>query len=273
MRLATFNVHMWRDREQRASQDRVIDLLRRLACDAIALQEVPAETNTLSRVAAALKMHSRFAPATFLGNALLSVQPPRAFECFPLSAGNVEARSAFIATLGWEGGSMRFIGTHLDPLYESDRMRQLTQLLGRLRARPSEALTVLGGDLNALCLADYEDAALAGIRAHRDRSRREPPRGEVTQHLAAHGFVDLWRHAQAAQAAQADAGRRVAIGPLATCWAGTRIDYLWAGAGWAEQARLQRCEHVVTAVSDHLPVVVELIPAPPSATASARATR
>lgn len=263
VRLATFNVHMWRDRAQRPTQDKTIELLRRLGCEAVALQEVPAQTNTLAKVASALKMHYAFAPASSLGNALLSTKALHSFEVVPLPSGNMEARSAFIATLAWERGSCRFVGTHFDPHFERDRMRQLAALLGRLKARPHDGCTVLAGDLNSLDLTDYNVTALAGIRAHRARSQREPPAGDITRELSARGFVDLWRYASAARSAPQEAlpDQPISVGPLATCWAGTRIDYIWAGPSWTDFARLVRCEHAVTSVSDHLPVVVELAPA------------
>jgi endonuclease/exonuclease/phosphatase family metal-dependent hydrolase len=262
MRLATFNVHMWRDRAELHTAAKTIELLRRLRCDAVALQEVPGQTNTLARVAAALKMHYCFAPASTIGNALLSVKPPQSFDVVSLASGNMEARSAFIATLAWEGGSVMVLGTHLEPHHEKVRMRQHAVLLGLLGARPQVGCTFLAGDLNALHLSDYNEAALAGIRVHRARSQMEPPTGEVTAKLQEHGFVDLGRYARTTQAAPPNGfpGPPICIGPLATCWAGTRIDYIWAGPNWANHARLVRCEHAVTSVSDHLPVVAEIAP-------------
>ena len=252
MRVATFNVHGWSDRSGRPTTAGAIELLRSLACDAIVLQEVPEASGTLARVADALGMEHAFAPAWFLGNALLSAQPSLAFEVVPLASHLGERRSAFVARLPWGGGTFTLWGTHLDHMSESDRVEQLEALLAGVRARDRGGLTLLGGDLNALRPADYGADELERIRAHREKSRWEPPKGEVTGRLEEEGWIDLWRLARAR-----DPG---APGVAATCWAGTRIDYLWATGTFGDHARLIGCESVPSEVSDHLPVVAEIAP-------------
>lgn len=269
MRVATFNVHFWTDRQQRSTVDETIAFLRSLRCDAFVLQEVPESSDTLVRVADALGMYHAFAPASFLGNALLSVCAPRSFEVVPLevepaedSCTYIEARSAFVATLPWQGGSFRLVGTHLDPHSEQDRMRQLELLLSRLDSLQREGLTLLAGDFNSLRLDDYDADALERIRAHRERSAKEPPRGDVMAQLASRGFADLWHLARTTENRRTSAEHDSPEPPieLATCWAGTRIDYICATTSWREHAHLSGCEHVPTQVSDHIPVVVEMIP-------------
>lgn len=251
MRVATFNVHYWTDRALRPTADEAIELIRGLHCDAVVLQEVPEGDDTLARVAAALAMHHAYAPASALGNALLSVAAPRSFAVLQLADASCEARSLLVATLPWAGGTFTLAGLHLDPEREEVRLQQLERALAGFDAHAGPGLALLAGDFNALCLRDYDDDALRRIGAHRASGDREPPFGRVTERLADRGFVDLWR--------AAGATGRVAD-EAATCWAGTRIDYAWARAGWEEHARLVACEHVPSRVSDHLPVVVELAP-------------
>lgn len=251
MRVASFNVHYWQDREQRSTVAGAIELLRELRCDAVVLQEVPAACSTLPKIAAVLGMHQMYAPASALGNALLSRAAPRSFDVRVISEAPSEARSVFVATLPWEGGMLTLAGTHLDVEREHVRLGQLARALAALSLRQGDGLTLLAGDLNSLRLSDYDPATLERIRTHRASGGVEPPLGAVTERLVERGFIDLWRRARGAQPP-------MARGELATCWAGTRIDYIWAGASFDAHAHLVSCEHVPTQVSDHGPVVVEL---------------
>lgn len=262
MRIATFNVHMWSDRDGRSAIPATIDLLRSLRADAIVLQEVPERFGTLARVAAALGMHVAFAPASFLGNALLSSAPPLSFEIVALSSGLAERRAAFVSRLPWEGGSLTIAGTHLDHLLEHHRLEQLESLLHGLDELPDAGLVLLAGDLNAVRLADYDAAALKRIRTQREQNGLEPPMGDVTARLEAGGWIDLWREARALgpEGQQVASGGCARYGNLGTCWFGTRVDYLLAAASFHRYARLVGCERIPSAVSDHLPVVAELVP-------------
>jgi endonuclease/exonuclease/phosphatase family metal-dependent hydrolase len=261
MRIATFNVHGWTDREGRSTTGEAIEVLRGLRCDAVVLQEVPEGSGTLARVADALGMFHATAPASFLGNALLSVAKPAAFEALFLDSGYAERRSLFVAALPWEGGSLTLAGTHLDHISERTRMKQLALVLARLDALPATDLTLLAGDLNSLCRADYDAAALERIRAVREQNWWEAPAFDVAAALSARGFHDLWRLARESGperlATFEGAG---AYGDIGTCWAGTRIDYVWASPSFGERARLVACERAASTASDHLPVVVEIAP-------------
>lgn len=256
MRIASFNVHYFTNRSLVPSQEPMAEFLRALSCDAIVLQEVPEDQRELNEIASALGMHARFAPASELGNALLSRQPPLWFSVERLQAGTSEARSVFAAGLSWAGGICSLFGTHLDPLSEATRMAQLGQLLAWLRQHDRQGLTLLAGDFNSLCLDDYDAASLARIHAHRQAGGIDPPEFAVTAHLRTSGFVDLWRAASATKARLAATAEQ-AESELATCWAGTRIDYLWAAADLAQHARLLDCRHVATTTSDHSLVVAD----------------
>ncbi len=245
MRVATFNVHGWTDRSGRMTSGACIELLASLRCDAIVLQEVPDRSATLERVASELGMHASFAPASFLGNALLSRTPPSSFEVLPLHADGAEPRSAFAATLPWEGGRFTLVGTHLDHIRERARLSQIGALLEWMETLSASELFLLAGDLNSLTLADYDTDAMKNLKAAREKNAWEAPMGEVTALLRAAGWIDLWSLA----------GKH---GELGTCFFGTRIDYVWAHRSFDEHARLVSCEHVPTSVSDHLPVVAEI---------------
>ncbi|MFO0547213.1 MAG: endonuclease/exonuclease/phosphatase family protein [Polyangiaceae bacterium] len=242
MRFATFNVHGFADAAGRSSTARVIALLRELDCDLVALNEVPTRSGSLGRVASALELHSAFASAGFLGNALLSRAAMKTAE-HELPVADVELRSALVARVDTSIGPLRIAATHLDPHSEDVRLAQLAALEAHL---DGDAVDLLAGDFNALSLSDYDEAALAQVAAMRRANSREAPRGELVQSMT------RWRDARTLTALSSR------VGPLATCWAGTRIDYVWLSAALAARVRVARYEVRDTGASDHAIVVVEL---------------
>lgn len=260
MRVCTLNVHLWSDAAGRSNVDRVIDLLRRLDCDVVALQEVLREGTTLARVADTLGLHHAMGAEAWLGNALLAKRPLDAIEIAPLTVGYEEGRCALFATVRTDRGPLDVCALHLDPHTEATRLRQLARFSESI-ARRAPAHLVLG-DFNALRLSDYPHEALHAVRAARARHDREEPLGEVTAQMDALGYVDLVR---LARAPTPDAYRDALLTPLpegarATCWAKTRVDFAWASPGAMALLALTRADIVETDASDHHAVVVELAP-------------
>lgn len=260
MRLCTLNVHLWSDAAGRSNVDRVIELLRGLDCDVVALQEVLREGGTLARVADALGLHHALGAEAWLGNALLAKRPLEAVEVAPLTVGYEEGRCAVIATVRTAQGPLDVCALHLDPHYEVTRLRQLARFSEAIARRAAAHLVL--GDFNALRLSDYPADALAAVVAARARHDREEPRGEVVAQMDALGYVDLVRLARApSSGAYRDALRTpLPDGARATCWAKTRIDYVWASPDAMAQRSLVRAAIVESDASDHHPVVVELAP-------------
>jgi exonuclease III len=114
---------------------------------------------------------------------------------------------------------------------------------------------VLAGDLNAVRAADYPPERWRDIVARRAAYGREAPSVDVVHALDARGFVDCAR------------GRPAHEGPLAplpealqqTCWVGTRVDMVWLDAAAHAAFACTEVRVVETDVSDHRPVVVELV--------------
>jgi endonuclease/exonuclease/phosphatase family metal-dependent hydrolase len=240
MRICTFNVHLWTDKGDRSNTAAVIRLLRGLDCDVVALNEVLAEGAQLAEVARELGMHHALGKASWLGNALLSKRPLHDVETVAITRGYEEARSALIATVE-DAAGQRFdvCSTHLAPQHESTRLGQLANLRRALERRAPAHLVM--GDFNALRLSDYAPAALDALRATRAAREREEPRGEVVEVAPAVHRLDAFRD-----------------GELATCWAGTRIDYVWMSPALLDARRVRGATHVENDASDHLPVVVDL---------------
>ena len=260
MRFCTLNVHLWSDAAGRSNVDRVIDVLRGLDCDVVALQEELREGAQLARVASALGLHHALGAEAWLGNALLAKRPLEAVEVAPLTVGYEEGRCALIATVRVDRGPLDVCALHLDPHDERTRLRQLARFSEAI-ARRDPAHLVLG-DFNALRLSDYPDDALDAVRVARTRHDREEPRGDVIAQMDALGYVDLLR---LMRAATPGAYRDALLTPLpdgarATCWAKTRIDYAWASPAALALRSLVRADIVETDASDHHAVVVEFVP-------------
>lgn len=261
MRLCSLNVHVWSDASGRSNVDRVIEFLRGLACDVIALQEVMADDSQLARVVEALGMHHAFAASSWLGNALLSPHPLAAIESVDITANREEGRCAVLATAVTPEGSLDVASTHLDAWDERTRVAEVDRLVAAL-ARRDPARAVLG-DFNALRLSDYPPSVLAAVTEKRLTHGREAPCGDVIAAMDRAGYVDLVRRAQVPDdRAYAAALDRPLPSPLrSTCWVGTRIDYVWGTPALLARFAPAGARVVETAASDHAAVVVDLAPA------------
>ena len=257
MRLCTFNVHMWSDASGRSNTGAVLEVLRQLSCDVVALNEVPRRGQQLEKLAHELASDYAFAEAGGLGNALLSRRPLRDVRVVSLGGNSIDPRSALLATVDTDAGPLDLACTHLDPIREPERIDQLEVLHRALAAR--DAAHVVAGDFNALRLTDYGPAALHAVRRMREQSGWEMPLGDVVACMDAWGYVDCFRFARAGGL---DAYARELATPLPddelpTCWAGTRIDFIWASRAALDVFVPARCWRVETEASDHRPVVVD----------------
>jgi endonuclease/exonuclease/phosphatase family metal-dependent hydrolase len=258
MRLCTFNVHLWADAAGRSNTAAVIDLLRALDCDVVGLNEVPDRGAQLARVAGELGMAHAYGEASWLGNALLAKRPLRAVETFQLAGGPEEARSALVATVDGPLGPIDVWATHLDVLREDTRLGQLRKLRRALETRA--AAHVVMGDFNAVRPSDYTPAAFEALRAVRAANGCEEPRAEVVEAMDRWGYLDGLRLARAGDVASypAELGRSLPEAGLATCWAGTRIDYVWLAPALLDRLRVRACRRVQSDASDHLPVILDI---------------
>lgn len=261
LRLCVWNVHSWRDRSGRTRVDDVIDVLRAADCDLVLLNEAPRGT-VLSRVADTLAMNVAEAGALWAGNAVLARVPFIAAHKVPLQSRFGELRSAVVidvdvgGAVGLPGGApLRVVCTHLDHQREQCRLEQLAALQAWL----GDSADLIGGDFNALRLADYPADERAHIERRRAAAQIEPAADDVVDRLEALGFVDAARASPEPDADDADgADGELPARLRTTCWAGTRVDYLWLGPRFARRVRVRRIEVLDVDVSDHRPVVVTL---------------
>jgi endonuclease/exonuclease/phosphatase family metal-dependent hydrolase len=239
-RIVTFNVHEWRDAAGRERLDDIVALLVSLDADVIALQEVPRDKR-LDHVADALRSSVAWAPAAFLGNALLSRNELHDVVSTFLSAPGHELRGALAAQTVVHGEALRVVVSHLDHQHEKARVLQSQQLVAWAAGAPH----LLVGDLNAVDLDDYSEARHAELDAQRRALGWEALRGDVLADLKQALYLDV-----VAPFLSKRAG-------VSTCRAGIRIDHalLSPRCPWLASAACV----VATDVSDHHPVVVNLV--------------
>jgi endonuclease/exonuclease/phosphatase family metal-dependent hydrolase len=243
MRVAVLNVHGFAD----APLTDFALFFGGIACDVIALHEVPGD-QALPKLASTLGMQLAYAPAAFAGNALLSRTPLVDVTPISLTAPRAETRSAIVARVRTDGDDVVVAAVHLDHKREVARLMQLNQLTTELDRIAPHTLRIVAGDFNALRFDDYPPAYLDAIRAHRAKHAWEPPQSQVTSRMSALGYVD------ALDLTSRDRSAPLPPNLARTCWAGTRIDYVYTRGPWT------KADVVVADVdlSDHRPLVVTL---------------
>jgi endonuclease/exonuclease/phosphatase family metal-dependent hydrolase len=110
--------------------------------------------------------------------------------------------------------------------------------------------SILMGDFNSLSLPEhYLPAQWRHIQDMRRQSNWEAPQSEVWRTVRRSSFVDLWLAARREGELESAELQRF------TCWAESRIDYVFAHEAMLERCELTQCEVVPTTASDHSAVM------------------
>lgn len=208
IRVASLNLHGALPR----CREGLAHLLAAQDADLLCLQECPASFPPELIELLGAPWRQQWAPAAFLGNALLTRLPVRSTAALVLEGGFSEARSAAIAVVDGPRGPLPVCCTHLDHRDAPARLEQWADLLSQ---RPDLDGGLIVGDLNALTRSDYSDAVWEEIDRQRSVSLWEPAGSELMDAAAARGFRD--------------AAEGFALS--GTCRFDTRIDYVLLGPG------------------------------------------
>lgn len=158
IRVVSYNIHGGVGRDKHFVPNRIVDVLREIDADIIALQEVESRTtgfDMLEFLAAALSMQSIPGPTLLTangdyGNGVLTRLPILNTRAIDLSLPNCEARGAIDAELeaGFSEGApaLRIIATHLG-LHPAERRAQVQQLLS-IFEHDRDLPTIFMGDIN-----------------------------------------------------------------------------------------------------------------------------
>jgi len=157
LRVATYNVHGFVGSDGRSDPHRVVQVIRELEADVVALQEVATGADPIRDIAQFGELLGMAAiPGPTLrrghysfGNALLSAFPVLERQEVDLSTVGAEPRAALVVILGWQDRLFRVVATHFG-LRARERRRQAAALAEHL-VRSGEAesdVTVFLGDFN-----------------------------------------------------------------------------------------------------------------------------
>jgi len=150
---ATYNVHQWIGSDGRCDPFRAMELIRLMAADVTALQEVVLSADEPSglsgdRIARHTGCRLLHGP-TFLrhdghfGNVLLTPHRVVSFERVDLTVEGREPRGALDARLEIRGRPVRVVATHLG-LRAGERRVQVSRLLEQISRKPQEPVLLMG---------------------------------------------------------------------------------------------------------------------------------
>jgi endonuclease/exonuclease/phosphatase family metal-dependent hydrolase len=220
IKVASYNIHKGIGLDRRRNPERVLEVLREIDADVIALQEADRRFGSRERVIPhhLLDGHSDWQPVDFgmraasmgwHGNVILHRKTARVTARGPIHLPSLEPRGAVRADLHTHHDErLRVVGMHLD-LSGLWRRRQAAAIIAHVAGCTEKHPTVLMGDLNewsgaAGCLRDFgRDFAMAptGPSFH---SRR--PVGRLDRIMVSHELriVDCGVHASPAARAASD---------------------------------------------------------------------
>lgn len=153
MRILTYNIHGCIGTDGLEKPDRIIEVLRDIDADVVALQEVHSSDlkendfleslHELPYQSAIYGKTMRKSEADY-GNLMLLRQPPDAVQTLAYASSTNEPRGAIIVDTQIDGHATRLINTHLDLKY-ANRKNQILELSHYMNESPR---CILSGDLN-----------------------------------------------------------------------------------------------------------------------------
>ncbi|KAF8015310.1 hypothetical protein BT93_H0960 [Corymbia citriodora subsp. variegata] len=169
----------------------VVEVLRELDADIVALQDVKAEEERemkpLSELAAALGMSYAFAEswAPENGNAVLSRWPIKHWKVQKIFD-DTDFRNVLKATIeASHFGEVNFQCTHLDHLDENWRMKQVGAII-----HSSDSPHVLAGGLNSLDETDYSQEQWTDIVKYYEEIGKPTPKAKAMRFLKSMQYTD-----------------------------------------------------------------------------------
>ncbi|XVF32653.1 hypothetical protein REPUB_Repub17cG0101100 [Reevesia pubescens] len=212
--------------ESYRSRKTVLEVLRELDADILALQDVKAEEEKamkpLSDLAAALGMNYVFAEswAPEYGNAVLSKWPIKLWKVQKIFD-DTDFRNVLKATIDVpQTGEVDFHCTLLDHLDENWRMKQINAII-----QSNDGPHILAGGLNSLEETDYSTERWTDIVKYYEEMGKPIPKVEVMKFLKNKQYTDAKEFAGECEPVVVIAKGQSVQG---TCKYGTRVDYILA---------------------------------------------
>ncbi|XP_051118433.1 uncharacterized protein LOC127242791 [Andrographis paniculata] len=207
----------------------IVEVLRELNADVLALQDVKAEEEKnmkpLSDLAGALGMNYVFAEswAPEYGNAILSKWPIKRWKAQKI-VDDSDFRNVVKATINVPGvGEMNVFCTLLDHLEERWRMKQMDAIMAS-----TGVPHILMGGLNSLDESDYSQERWTDIVKYYEEMGKPTPKAEVMKYLKSKEYTDAKHFAGECESVVMIAKGQSVQG---TCKYGTRVDYILSSSG------------------------------------------
>ncbi|GFQ02353.1 hypothetical protein PHJA_002379300 [Phtheirospermum japonicum] len=202
----------------------VVEVLREINADVLALQDVKAEEEKnmtpLSELAEALGMNYVFAEswAPEYGNAILSKWPIKRWKAHKIFD-DTDFRNVLKATIDVpQVGEINFFCTLLDHLDENWRIKQINSII-----QSTGVPHILAGGLNSLDETDYSHERWTDIVKYYEEMGKPTPKAEVMKYLKSKGYTDAKDFAGECEPVVMIAKGQSVQG---TCKYGTRVDYI-----------------------------------------------
>ncbi|KAL0480879.1 glyS [Acrasis kona] len=245
-RIATLNVHEWRDDKGVDSIDRIAQVLKPLDLDILALEEVSNES-TLKILSSKIGLtHYLFCEAdVYHGNAVLSKQQISSSKKARIGIGLNDVRSILQVVVDHEfmlDNAASLSVTHLDHASEEVRIEQLETFHEDILSNYSNKVQIVVGDFNSLTLDDYSPKYLEQIAAVRRKTDWEIPKENATLWMKKKNFVDVLKQSN----------KHCLDEELKTCRFNTRVDYIFLRGELKEGWSLSDCKILSSgAATDH----------------------
>ncbi|XP_042474856.1 uncharacterized protein LOC122056953 [Macadamia integrifolia] len=215
--------------ESLRSRRSILEVLREVDADILALQDVKAEEEKgmkpLSDLATALGMTYAFAEswAPEYGNAILSKWPIKKWQVRKIFD-DTDFRNVLKATIDVpQAGEINFYCTHLDHLDENWRMKQINTII-----QSNDQHHILAGGLNSLDETDYSVERWSDIKKYYEEIGKPTPKVDVMKFLKRKQYVDSKDFSGECESVVIIAKGQNVQG---TCKYGTRVDYILASPG------------------------------------------
>ena len=266
IRIATLNVHFFRDLHGISNAERLGEILQPLALDVLAVQEayhkelpdekVKTDRYYLNYLSTLLQLPHRAFCSTNndFGNGLLSKFPLLSTSNHHVDQILIYNRRGMLEAkidhpFFHENRAKLFV-THLDQIKESIRMKQWDTFEANLQ-NSSSTVQLLMGDFNALTRDDYSDDYFEKFICDvRSRNNWEMPQDIFTRRLKNSGFIDCWR----------EMNENLKDEQTVTCAYGTRIDYIWRRGTLTDGWKIKECfKFSSNDATDHNGILLMLI--------------
>jgi endonuclease/exonuclease/phosphatase family metal-dependent hydrolase len=158
IKVASYNIRKGIGTDRRRDPDRILEVLREIDADVIALQEADRRFGTKAAILSPhlLEEHSPWKAIPFgaretsmgwHGNVLLVRKGAHVIDCEAIHLPAIEPRGAVMADVRVEGAPIRVVGMHLD-LSGLWRRRQAHTIMMHVDASTERRPTIMMGDLN-----------------------------------------------------------------------------------------------------------------------------